>query len=283
MIGSESTLQPFEVILLAGVVVGTILLLSVAWVWVRRQVFGTGGTVLTAAGVLLIGLFVFESFVFKAGNIEIRTQIADLQKRVAEELVEQGKNEEAREIIEQATQLAPNRADLWQVRGDVLLRNRSIEEAEASYRESLARDPENPLAHSGLGQAYAAEGEYDNAILAFEEALKNQPELTEAQWGIAQVYAKTGDVERARANLEAALADHRDDPEVLASAGRVFLDLEDTEAAKKAFSETVDRVPDERAKVYRDVVDTLEETNDAKAASRVLADAEKAAGRKFEF
>ncbi len=46
---------------LAGIVMGSILLLAVSWVWIRKQVLGAGGVTMSFVGVTLVGLTVWSS------------------------------------------------------------------------------------------------------------------------------------------------------------------------------------------------------------------------------
>lgn len=53
----------------AGIVIGSAAILAVAFVWIRKQTFGIGGSVLCSVGVVLLGLSVWTTM-----KIEISQQ-----------------------------------------------------------------------------------------------------------------------------------------------------------------------------------------------------------------
>lgn len=53
----------------AGIIIGSIAILAVAFVWIRKQTFGVGGSVLCSVGVVLLGLSVWTTM-----KIEISQQ-----------------------------------------------------------------------------------------------------------------------------------------------------------------------------------------------------------------
>jgi hypothetical protein len=68
----------------AGVVFGSLLLLSVCIVWLRKQAFGVGGGVMCLCGVTLIGLTVWRTVQFKVGEdgVSFEAQLNELTRRV---------------------------------------------------------------------------------------------------------------------------------------------------------------------------------------------------------
>lgn len=50
-----------DVAFLAGIIIGSVLLLSVSWVWVKKQVIGSGGTIMCIVGFGLVGLALWSS------------------------------------------------------------------------------------------------------------------------------------------------------------------------------------------------------------------------------
>lgn len=68
-----------------GLVLGIAVIVSVLWVWLRRQVFGTGGAVLSAIGVLLVGLSIYSNVQISGAGIQIQVQrLADQVNEVHE-------------------------------------------------------------------------------------------------------------------------------------------------------------------------------------------------------
>lgn len=53
---------------LAGIVIGTCLLIAVSWVWIRKQVLGMNGIALAVIGFALVGLTVWTGIRFEASS-----------------------------------------------------------------------------------------------------------------------------------------------------------------------------------------------------------------------
>ena len=49
-----------NMVIIAGLILGSLAIISVCWVWVSKQVMGTGGGVLSFFGVMLVGLSIWS-------------------------------------------------------------------------------------------------------------------------------------------------------------------------------------------------------------------------------
>jgi Skp family chaperone for outer membrane proteins len=70
-----------DVAFAVGMAIGACLLLAVSWVWIRKQVLGTGGGSLAVIGFALMGLAVFSSFRIEMGSDGI---VAEFQRQIDE-------------------------------------------------------------------------------------------------------------------------------------------------------------------------------------------------------
>lgn len=68
-----------EVVVVAGLLLGALMVVSACWVWIKHQKFGTAGAVLCLSGVVLVGLSVYGRVSFKVGGVE-----AELEAKVAQ-------------------------------------------------------------------------------------------------------------------------------------------------------------------------------------------------------
>jgi hypothetical protein len=84
--------------IVVGLAVGTIAVLSAAGVWVKKQLFGMGGSVLTAFGALLIGMAVW-------GHVRIAVTETGLEFEVLRQEVRQTAEATAI-VVEEAGKLA---------------------------------------------------------------------------------------------------------------------------------------------------------------------------------
>jgi hypothetical protein len=60
-----------SVVVIVGIVIGSLTMLSAIWVWARKQQFGYAGTLLSFFGTLLIGLSVFSKAQISVGEVEV--------------------------------------------------------------------------------------------------------------------------------------------------------------------------------------------------------------------
>ncbi|GIV97682.1 MAG: hypothetical protein KatS3mg057_2339 [Herpetosiphonaceae bacterium] len=71
------------------------------------------------------------------------------------------------------------------------------EQALREYLEAVQTDPQLSEAHYNLGVAFAALGQIDKAIAAFKEALEHNNQLYEAHFALGRVYQRLDDAGRA--------------------------------------------------------------------------------------
>jgi len=71
-------------VIVCGLLLGSVAVISAAWVWVRHRVFGSGGSVLSVVGVILIGLSIWKNVEVRAGADGIEWKFEQLQSRIAE-------------------------------------------------------------------------------------------------------------------------------------------------------------------------------------------------------
>lgn len=90
---SKFNLDIATLTLVIGMIIGSIMLLSVCWVYLRHHSFGFGGTVLTCFGVILIGLSIWKTVDVSVTKEGIKAKFSLLQEKVEN-------IREAREIFE---------------------------------------------------------------------------------------------------------------------------------------------------------------------------------------
>ena len=66
------------------------------------------------------------------------------------------------------------------------------DEAISAYREAVRGDPQNAVAHYGLGVAYSRTGADDQAIAAYREAVRLQPTNVDAYYGLGVAAERKG-------------------------------------------------------------------------------------------
>jgi Tfp pilus assembly protein PilF len=92
----------------------------------------------------------------------------------------------ALECAETALRLDPQYVDALNLRAQALLTLGRRDEAFDGLREALARDPENPVTHTGVGWAHVHAGDPARALEHFREALRLDPTIAAARAGILE-------------------------------------------------------------------------------------------------
>ena len=93
---------------------------------------------------------------------------------------QQGRNDEARALIERSLALVPDQADWWSNLGIVFQADHRLDAAIASYRRAVAIDPGHANAHSNLGVLLRATGQPVEAEAAYRAAIRLDPEHIDA-------------------------------------------------------------------------------------------------------
>lgn len=69
---------------IAGLILGSLAIVSVCWVWVRNQVLGAGGGILSFFGVILVGLSIWSSASVEVSPEGFRAEFERLEEEVKE-------------------------------------------------------------------------------------------------------------------------------------------------------------------------------------------------------
>jgi tetratricopeptide (TPR) repeat protein len=107
-------------------------------------------------------------------------------------LARQGKFVEARECFTEAVRRDP---DDWAAIHELAIlagRQHRHKEAAGLFRRALLIRPDEPIVHVNLGNALAADGGLDAAIVEYLKALALRPELVEAKLALAKALARGG-------------------------------------------------------------------------------------------
>jgi len=93
---------------------------------------------------------------------------------------QQGRNDEARALIERSLALVPDQADWWSNLGIVFQADHRLDAAIASYRRAVAIDPGHANAYSNLGVLLRAAGQPVEAEASYRAAIRLDPEHIDA-------------------------------------------------------------------------------------------------------
>ena len=59
-------------------------------------------------------------------------------------------------------------------------------------KEEVRKNPDDALAHFGLGFAYGESGKYKEAIESYKQAIRINPDLADAHYNLGLAYKKSG-------------------------------------------------------------------------------------------
>jgi Flp pilus assembly protein TadD len=113
-----------------------------------------------------------------------------------------------------------------------------LDEAEAAYKEILAKSPNIPEVYQNLGYVYVQKKDWPNAVAAYEKALelRPSPELSNA---LARVYQESGQTDKAVALMQKAAGDNPADAKAQFNMGVFNLNAGKSEEAIKAFQAAI--------------------------------------------
>jgi tetratricopeptide (TPR) repeat protein len=121
-------------------------------------------------------------------------------------LIRLGRLDEAEAELRAGLRLDPGAVNGHFLLGGVRVLRKDDVEAEACYRRVIGLKPTHFLAHYQLGQCRLRQSDEAGAAEAFRAALRARPNMTEAHVALAEVLLKQGRRDEARAHLEDALS-----------------------------------------------------------------------------
>ena len=116
---------------------------------------------------------------------------------------------EIRERLARFAQLQPNNAPALYYYAMSLWKGQAgqsgtlnFDQIEFLLKDAIARDPKFPEAHLELGNLYAEQGKYPEAVQEYKQAIRLQPGLVDAHYRLAQAYTRTGEQTLAQEEFE---------------------------------------------------------------------------------
>jgi tetratricopeptide (TPR) repeat protein len=113
--------------------------------------------------------------------------------------------------------------DVYYIRGELYDRQKMYDQAEATYREALAIDPQNAGVLNNLGYMLADQGQkLPEALKMIRRAVELEPQNPAYLDSLGWVYFKTGQYPQAEENLRKAIERTSGDPAILDHLGEVY-------------------------------------------------------------
>ena len=171
---------------------------------------------------------------------------------------QQGRHDEALELIEEALRLRPNSPNVLSNRGNVLRALNRNAEALASYDMALAMRPDHAAAAYNRGNVLRALGHLDEALASYDRALAAQPAHVDALYNRGRVLQDLGRHEQAVASYDRLLAHKPHFAEALHQRGNALRALGRTGEALASYERLLAIAPTHVEALYSRA-ETLEE------------------------
>nr|WP_315486759.1 protein kinase [uncultured Undibacterium sp.] len=140
--------------------------------------------------------------------------------------------------LERGLALDPNSHLAWSLKVDVLIRAKRLDEALQLATQGAQRFPNERLFPGQLGQIYALQGNFKDALDAYGQSIKLKPDVSNGYIGLAQVLVRQKRVDDAVLTLQSGLKVHTS-AELLTALGSVLFARGDYVAATAAFESAV--------------------------------------------
>jgi tetratricopeptide (TPR) repeat protein len=107
------------------------------------------------------------------------------------------------------------------------------------YQRTIVLDPQSALTHTGLGDAFCALGEYDQAIAAYKRAIRLDRNYAGAYAGLGRAYWAIGRPFDALTAYERALQRDKNNARALVGAGTFYLSQDEKSKAEATFRQAI--------------------------------------------
>lgn len=133
----------------------------------------------------------------------------------------------------------PDATEAARFLGDLYYRQGHFGQAEAVYKQLLARNPKDKETHNRLGVVYATENSVDDAITQFQDALPGTDSIRD----LVLLHLRKGDLPEYQAEMERAAADQPTDSDIQEEVGEIFQTVHRPAQAIVYFEKALDTNP----------------------------------------
>ena len=138
----------------------------------------------------------------------------------------------------------PDDPEAWYNLGTLSLKRNAPEAARQALEQAVKLRPDYPEAWNNLGMIAAEQNHPDEAVSDFRQALLLRPDYATALLNLGNVYRRQGDFVRAEQALRQSLAAQPDDPEVNYSLGMLYAEQNQMQSAKQYLNQAIALRPD---------------------------------------
>ena len=162
---------------------------------------------------------------------------SELQSAVS--LVNNGKIQEALQIVEPLIDKYPNESILFNIRGVCSKAKNKFHDAIDDFNHAISIKPDYAEAYYNLGVTLREIGDLDKAIGSYRQALKYNNHYPKAHNNLGQIYLVMGDLDSAIDHLEWAVALHPEFSDALNNLGSAYIGLNKVHDAIQSYKKAV--------------------------------------------
>ena len=155
-----------------------------------------------------------------------------------------GRLVEAEETYCQILAQEPNNVDALHLRGMLAAQTGHSDAAIEYFRQVTRLRPDNAAAHSNLGNVLASSGQINEAIASYRQAIRVNPENAEAYSNLGSVLKGAGQIDEAIASYQKAIVLKPDLPEAQYNLGNALRSMGRLDEAIAAFRQAIRVKPD---------------------------------------
>ncbi|PTX62228.1 Tfp pilus assembly protein PilF [Kordia periserrulae] len=181
-----------------------------------------------------------ENYYFKAYAILNNTTNNALSKALVTEGLE---------YINSAISIDNTKSEYHRVKGSLFLHQKEYKNAFTSFERSLALNPNNSLAHMGIGIAYELTGEFKLAEKSYLKALQDQTISISVNFNLGLLYNKWGKLPKSIEQYDKVVASAPNLKSAYLNRGKVKLSLKKYEEAIKDFNKAISLVPNDKVSI----------------------------------
>jgi tetratricopeptide (TPR) repeat protein len=112
----------------------------------------------------------------------------------------------------------PDATEAARFLGDLYYRQGHFDQAEAVYKQLLAKDPRDKETHNRLGVVYATQNNVDDAIVQFQDALPGTDSIRD----LVLLHLRKGDLPQYEAQMQRAASDNPTDSDIQEEVGEIY-------------------------------------------------------------
>jgi arylsulfatase A-like enzyme/Tfp pilus assembly protein PilF len=176
------------------------------------------------------------------GDPKDKIELYNLMKE-ASTLSFEGKVDEAIATVKQALARDPEIVEGYMLLGNFYKKSKRPQDAIDAYRDALVRDNEHQNALFSLALAYKDEGRLDEARVGFERARELDPRNGRVVWQLADLWMRKGDFTRAEAIINDALERKVDEHRLLLKLGESRIEAKRFDEAERALKAALEKKP----------------------------------------